>query len=450
MNKVRLAGILAVAAVTVAAAPAVVGAQAATLTGTRIVFSPPGETVSYLDRQVTFAGTLETAVPSGQVAQVLPDEPVQVTFDPGVRGIDLPIADVTTDANGQFTVTTTVPVPGLIVATFAGDASYRAGIGEASAHVAPGAAALPARITFGPVAPAPAYSTVTVAGQVSMQLPDGTWVPSPYAPVEPIGGTDVSWQGLADADGQFTETFKAFPGSPLQMYTSAYGGDWSGDAFSPDLFVPLTTLPTQAQDVTPSEVSVTANMTLNSVVQYMDDTGQWQPAPGATAQLAFQPGCSGGMVPAATAVGAATGLLTFHVPGYLVHGAPDVGCWQVRVPQQGAYLASRSDDVRVTADIPVSLNNVKLRWSRGRAWLSGTLDRAVGRTSLAHRLITVYLGRGRGWTRVGPAVRTGASGSFSFSLAGWPRGYYQARFAGSPFPGGGYDGVNSKRVWYRG
>jgi len=449
----RLAGVLAASIVTAAATAPLAGAQAAATIGTHIVFSPPGQAVTYSDSQVTFQGTLETAAPSGQSPQVLPGEPVQVTETVG--RLSLPIASVTTDANGQFTVSTTVPVPGGIAATFAGDATYRAGVGEFSAHRSATAAVLPARISFGPVAPAPAYSTVTVTGQVTMQLPDGSWVPSPYAPLRSLSGAVFAGAGMADANGQFTETIEADPGNPLQMYASDDGDDWSGAAFSPDLVVPLTTFPTRVQPVTPSEVRVSPSTALYTQVQYQDDTGQWQPDPGATAQISYEPGrCSGPPIQAATAVSDSSGDLAFHVPGYLVRGAPDVGCWQVTVPSAGAYLASQSIWAAVSAEVPTWLNNTKLRWSGRRARLTGTLDDAPGAGPLAGRTITIYREVGRIWRRVG-SVKTGPAGGFSFSLVGRPRSYYQARYAGGALPagdaaGGRYLAVSGKRIWYRG
>lgn len=87
--------------------------------------------------------------------------------------------------------------------------------------------------------PAAPGATVTYGGQVTMQAPDGTWVPSPYTPVNSnsLGGQcgTLSENGnFTDADGRFSSvpSVQVRPGAIFYLATNDDSGlsGWSGNS----------------------------------------------------------------------------------------------------------------------------------------------------------------------------------------------------------------------------
>src|SRR5690348_2495316 len=114
-------------------------AIAATPTSTEIVLTPIRD-IAYGDSTVTIHGTLETGPASG--ARPIAGEPVALRLQSSWSQTNL--GTVTTDDDGSFSLTTTLPEPGSVVAEYAGDADY-----DRSSHaVRVTATHLPARVTL--------------------------------------------------------------------------------------------------------------------------------------------------------------------------------------------------------------------------------------------------------------------------------------------------------------
>src|SRR5262245_2591118 len=78
--------------------------------------------VTYGDTTVTIQGTLETYSATVSARQPIANEPVAIRLENRWTKTDL--GSVTTQADGTFSLTTTLPTPGTVWAAFGGDANY--------------------------------------------------------------------------------------------------------------------------------------------------------------------------------------------------------------------------------------------------------------------------------------------------------------------------------------
>jgi hypothetical protein len=426
LRRSTLAVAAGVAAIAGLAAPAGFASAAAAPVHTLISFSPASQEVTYATRQITIQGTLDSD--SGGVVQGLPDEPVSLTLDVANYTVSLPLASVTTNSSGQFSLDTTVPVPGTVVAKFAGNTTYAATQRLSYVYRDPktlAATDFPAKVVLAPVSPAPAYSTVTTTGQVLMKLPDGTWTPSPYAPLGVIGSGDTTPRYAADSDGDFAVHFNVIPGLVQQVEAFGGGGGWSGSATSSPLTIPLSVYPTDIADPFAPQWSSVADMTFSATTQYQNSAGQWLGLAGVKVGLFYQALGSTRWIPKGAGTSSAGGALTIsHVSGFLPDGevASAAGVWQLRIAASPRYLASVSSLVVVDVTVPVWLNGVVITHSEHRSYLTGVLDDRHLSGPVAGQEVRLYF-HGR---RVATA-RTNASGKFSFLMTGRPYGSYEIR-----------------------
>lgn len=202
-----------------------VPASASTLQNTVIEnFASSVQTVAY-EQPVTFTGELVTITTLGTRTPV-PDEPVQIQLQPPGQGGFVPVASGTTDAGGQFTITTTLPSGGPVRAAFAGDT----GLGLAPGYSDPAfgivldVTHLSSRLVLDPVpGSVPAGTPVTFSGTMQVQV-NGAWQPYADAPItftmEPYTSSqpNVRYVTTTDAEGRFTLT------EPLSETS-----DWSVD-----------------------------------------------------------------------------------------------------------------------------------------------------------------------------------------------------------------------------
>jgi hypothetical protein len=322
------------------------------------------------------------------------------------------------------------------MASFAGTAAYGPSAAVSSVPNADAARPMPAKIVFGPVAPAPVYSRLTVSGQVLMQLPDGTWVPSPYAALQGGAGEDVGLSpDWASADGDFTVSFRVDPSVDVQLVTLAYDGSWSGDAVSAPLVVPLSVFPTQAQLAATRPIEDLRDMSFTGTVDYANSQDQMLPDAGAVVTLKYQPLASPTWIPVATATSNSAGDVTFgHVSGYLTGGrlALASGVWEISFPATATMLAGNSAFIGELVDEPVWLNDVQITHSGNRAYLTGVLDDDHRRGPVAGQRVTIA------WGHHKATAKTGANGEFSFLLTGRPAGIYVVSYAGHSMPGGAF------------
>jgi hypothetical protein len=394
----------------------------------------------YLDPQVTITGTLETAV-AGQAPQPLPGEPVslELEYENGRATQDL--GTFTTDDNGVFATTITAAVPGSVLATFAGNSVHGPRVKMASWHAA---TTLPAQITVSPIAPAPYGSSVAVSVQVTMQLPDGTWVPAPYAPIQPWScpdGPEASY--YTNASGQATEDLLAepTPGCFLDSNGNAENS-WTGQVLSNRVIVPLTTFPTQVTDFGPGatlkagEVSIDA-LNFLGFAQYIDAADTPEDYPGATVQLYFQPAGSTTWHLEGTTMVSGDIFQFPTVSGYLPHGRLATGLWEAVIPAAGSYLASSIINDSVILSVPIYMRNTKIRRVGHTRYLTGTLH-YLPHGGLLHGVkVKLLVQRSNGKTRTERTVTTNSKGYFSLRLTMPKAGNqlaYAAYYAGGPLP----------------
>jgi hypothetical protein len=428
---------------------------------TRIVFTKGYGTqpIDYVHRTVTIAGTL-LAGPPGGPNQPVPGEVVHLKLDVADYTVAIPLGDVTTDANGQFTLTTTVPSPGDLLANFDGDATY-AGTERLQflyrANVP--ASDLPATISVDPIAPAVPGATITYTGKVTMTAPDGSQVPSPYVPVDALSGDDcgtISNGGWTDGNGQFTVTTIVNPGGICLLETSDDSGNsgWSGTAVSGRVIIPLSVYPTKVEfdpgtlDL-PQQIS---SLNFAADAYYQDASGEWNYVPGATsASLYLQlTGSSGWMLMASTSSTSST-ILFNNISGYLPGGQLAIGCWQIMLDASPSYLAGRSPVHCFQVTISTLLNDFRLHTAGRSARLTATLDDAHQAGPLGGQPVYLYYQTPghQSWHRVASA-RTNPVGKVSFLLTGRPVGHYRARYPGATIGLGTYLSAVTSPIRYAG
>lgn len=423
---------------------------------TTVVFpQPPFQQIDYSHRQVTIQGTLQTVVPAGQTPQGISGEPVQLTLEAAGGRFAVPLGQVTTDGSGHFSLTSALPVPGLVVPQFAGDSTYAPNSGrtmEYYRNVATLAATdFPAKITVDPITPTTLGSKIAITGEVTMQLPDGTWVPSPF---EPVGYT--CGPGWTDINGRFSVPVTV--SMPSQCVLNTVNGDswgWSGPAISM-VTITLSVHPTavHAFSATSSYPQPIGNMGFAGDAEYQIEDGYWSSYPNAAAELFCQPAGSKKWLLVAKTTGPVYGVVSFdHISGYLPGGLLGAGGWQLRLPAAPGYQASQSAVYYASVTVPTWLNNVAVKRTGHHALLTGVLDDHHRTGPIASQRVFLYrqASRHSGWQRVA-AVKTGATGKFSFTLTGRPSGRYRVTYLGARFAGslGTYLTSTSRAIRYAG
>jgi hypothetical protein len=199
-------------------------AQATSIEG----FASSVLTVAY-QQPVTFTGELVTAAAQAPV----PDEPVQIEFEPVATDAFVPVATGTTGSGGQFAITTTLPSGGYARAVFAGDtgltptSSAGFGILLQAAHV-------PSRLVLDPVpSGVPAGTPVTFSGTMQVQV-NGTWQPFAGIPLtllmEPYTSTqsNARYATTSGSDGRFSLTETINETSAWSVDTTLNDSYWAG------------------------------------------------------------------------------------------------------------------------------------------------------------------------------------------------------------------------------
>src|SRR5258708_4920062 len=99
-------------------------AAALTATGLKMGRTSP---ITYANPQTTFSGTLENGPSAASPGQGIGAEPVDLTLmTPDGTAVEADLGTVTTAADGTFSLTATMPHPGLVYARFAGDSAHAA------------------------------------------------------------------------------------------------------------------------------------------------------------------------------------------------------------------------------------------------------------------------------------------------------------------------------------
>jgi hypothetical protein len=434
---------LAVVALVITLAwPAIRADGATQLTPPRLIVSVSPSQVSYSDPTFTISGTLETA---GQTPQPLPGEPVQLSFSWEGFSTSESLGSVTTDASGDFSVTAQAPAPGVFHASFAGDTSYGA-VGAAITVSSTGPLPIQIAVQSGT---GPYDTTVQATVQVTMQLPDGSWVPAPYSPITANGcsGPDAGKLGWTDSSGDLTLQLTNDPDGRCDLYS--YGsteGSWTGYGSAPVPFT-LTTFPSEISSFYPVTVvnddgQVPVNdIDLAGVAMHEDATGTEGSYPGAMIDLYFQAHGSTTWNLVATAQAGPSGWFQFPtVPGYLPGGHLAVGLWKAEIPAAPPYL-SGSDEMVLVLSVPTWMRRVHPTSFRNGYSLSGNLNYLphggpLHGVRVALRVRPEDSSRAH-WRRVRTVV-TNDNGRFTFLLPrvaahGEPM-TYQVTYRGGPLP----------------
>jgi hypothetical protein len=261
-----------------AAVPLGVVSTASAATSTILRLTLP-TAISYGDRRTTIAGTLVTG------SQGLGGKPVALTLYASDRTTVLAdLGTVTTAADGTFSLSTAVPGPGMLRATFAGDDTYARGIAQTWVNVT---SRLPSRIQLDPLPTTVDPNTdFTVSGQVQEQAPDGSWEPANWAEVYLLYPGDKSQ--YVGPDGRFS--FTAQESVPTNWTVSAQpdGSSFAAASTTPAQFVNVPPEPTRITSLTVRSNGVAQKgLTLTAHADILA-AGQWKPYTGKL-DFFFQP-----------------------------------------------------------------------------------------------------------------------------------------------------------------
>jgi hypothetical protein len=416
----------AIGLLTVPTATQASGAAAAA-TPTQIVnFTAAPSVVSYPNPQITVSGVLET---TGLSPQPLARTMLTLWF---AQGAGAEAYNVKTDAAGRFKLVTTQVVPAPVVATYYGDPPLY-GASSATANLT-AAQVYPANVVLDPIAPAPVYSTVAVHGTLLMQLLDGSWVPSPDAPVQ--FDQTAFLHTFTDINGRFSIVAEAYPGHPLTISTSAgLGGTfwWSGATTAGPLFLPLSADPISVcgaigADVTPAPA---AGIGFTIHTCYVDATGAGHNYSGKV-RLYFQPAAGGSRTRVSAATTGADGFAHVTVSGYLPGGGLAAGNWNWVVPAAPGFAAADTGPFPVVISVPTKITGVRFSRSGAKERLNGSLSyRTAGVPGAA--VVIEHFRSGR-WRQVA-IVRTNAKGQFAYRFSRRLTGQYRIAYRGSALPG---------------
>lgn len=416
-------GAVGVLAVT-AAAPA---AAAAVVTPTQIVdFTASPSVVSYPDPQITVSGVLETAGPS---PQPLAKTMVNLSFPQGAGEEGY---GVFTDAAGHFRLLIAQVVPAPVVVRYLGDALYGASSATASVTAAQ---VYPAKIVLDPITPAPQYSIVAVTGTLLMQLPDGSWVPSPDALVQ-YSQVEAFLHTFTDLNGKFSVAAEVDPGVPLTISTPAgFGGTfwWSGAATSGPLFLPLSADPTWVCGAVGPGFTPAPAAGIDFAIHtcYADAAGATHNYSGKV-QVYFRPAGGSSWTLMATTTTGADGFGHVTVSGYLRGGGLAAGNWRWKVPAAPGFAASATGPFPVVISVPTKITGVRFTRSGAQERLTGRLSyRTAGVPGAT--VVIEHFSRGR-WLQVA-IVRTNASGGFAYRFSPHLTGMYRIAYRGHALPG---------------
>jgi hypothetical protein len=208
------------------ALPAVASsAQSTTIDG----FASSVSTVAY-QQPVVFTGELVESLTKNPV----PNEPIQIQIQPPGGTMSVPVAAGTTEADGHFTITTTLPSGGSVSAVFAGDTELAPSHSSPAWGISLRAEHLPSRLMVDPVpASVPAGKPVTFSGTMQVQV-NGTWQPFQDAPLTLTMEPDTSSQPnlryptTSGAAGRFSLTEPVSQTSAWSVDTTLNGTYFEG------------------------------------------------------------------------------------------------------------------------------------------------------------------------------------------------------------------------------
>jgi hypothetical protein len=416
---------------------------------TAVSLSGLPSTIGYADRQQTAQGILQTRVVAGLTPQPVSGATITVFEIEDDNSVDVTLGTTITDANGHYSLQVTLVGPGEVVANYAGDTTYFRSRGEAPRITA--SALLPTKVTLqGPASSVP-DAFIQVTGQVTIQAPDGTWVPAPYTAMDMTGLGITPAYSSTDADGRFSFTAKsANGGAPAACVSPGDDATFATATCSARLVTRWTSYPVRITDFSPShEPENPGNFGFFGAATYeQDDSGTEHPYIG-TMNLAYLSKASNNWVQLpqnawthmATGTTDTDGYGSFVVSGFLpgTKGRLAIGgLWTVQTPAHGLFQADYNTlwagGARV--DAWTYLTGTKIVKRGKYRYLIGYLndDHTVG--PIPKEKVRIYTRPGKTYLpKYLATVTTASNGEFSFKLTG-RTDYYQAVFPGTPMPGG--------------
>jgi hypothetical protein len=253
-----------------AAVPLGAVSTASAATSTVLRLNPP-TAISYGDRQTTIAGTLVAD------SQGLGGKTVALTLYATDRTTLLAdLGTVTTADDGTFSLTTAVPGPGMLRATFAGDDTYTKGIAQTWVNVS---SRLPSRIQLDPLPTRVDPDTdFTISGQVQEQIPDGSWEPVDWAEVYlSYPGSKSQYTG---PDGRFSFTAQESVPTNWKVSVEPDGSSFAAASTTPAEFVDVPPEPTRITSLTVRSNGVAQKGLTLTVHADVLAGGQWKPYTG--------------------------------------------------------------------------------------------------------------------------------------------------------------------------
>lgn len=395
-------------------------------TPTQIVWTSVSPSVlSYPGGEVTVKGVLETTT---SPPQMIAGASVSVSSLDGATGDS---ADLFTNSAGQFTWMTNELVPLPITAQFSGDQQYARISSTAKVEAAQ---LFPTKIVLDPIKPKPIFSPVKVTGTLLMQLPDDSWVPSPYALMQ--SNQPGLPRTFTDQNGKFAMGAEVDPGHPLIIETSAgLGGTfwWSGDATTGPVVVPMYPDPTSVcgaigSDFTPSPVG---DIGFHIHSCYVDATGAGHDYAGA-AQLFFQPAAGGRWTLMTKTQTGDDGMSHVDVSGYLAGGALAAGNWKWVIPAATGFAKSSTGPFAVVITVPTKISGLKFTRSGAKERLTGRLSYRTAGVAAAPVVIEHF--SGGHWRNVA-TVHASSSGGFGYTFSRRLTGRYRVLYRGAALPG---------------
>lgn len=450
----------ALATVPLSAAPA---ASADTAASTTVRLGRP-TTITYSDRRTTITGTL---VDTGSGA-ALGGEPLHLTMYAADRTTALAdLGDVTTAADGTFGLTTAVPGPGELRATFAGDDTHARGVGQTAVVVD---SRLPGRVLLDPPpATVDPDTDFTISGQAQEQTPDGSWEPANWAQVHLSSSNAYVYVGQ---DGRFSFTTRESAPADWTVYLESDLSSFAAAATSPTEFVDVPAWQTRVASLIVHSNGVAQKGLQITVHADAQTGGRWAPYTGKL-DLYFRPKGSADWRamttdPSAPSVNA-NGDYAFsdvvcptrHIPSADGKGLQSLVCedgsWQAGVervtsaPGRTAVSPSTGDEVpTVPQKYATAVVNKKIVSSGRSRYLHATLWEPLGQDPggyigmVPHQPVKLYY-RYRGgkvWHYVTTTTADG-DGRLSVKLTGTHR-YYRLVYGGSTL----YAGTTSGRVYF--
>jgi hypothetical protein len=403
-----------------------------------------GPTITYGDATVAVSGRL---VQYSSQTTGIPDEPIQIELGAGTA-----VGTSTTDADGNFSITVSLPTGGYLRAEFFGDTAQGYGATGTSGTLIPETKAL-TRVTLNAQPKlVPAGTKLTFTGKAEVQVA-GTWQPLPGARVVLQLGSgqslDPMGEAVTDASGAFT--LPAVADTEFGQWLAAVEApsySLYGNSQSNLVMVGVIYQTRIAAVAVPATREAHQSFTITGTAQVWNDA-TWTGYPGMWVRYYYQvQGSSTWVYDAQTQTNASGGFssIAFVKPGHFV--------WQVRVPAyvsadkflpsaSGTYKSFITDHTCVTGFYVSHSSGRTLVHARVQDWC------ANGQLSFGEvkgKVVNVYYHPAGSTTgRLIAQPHTDADGFVVYTIYSVLRGYFKVIF-----PAQGYYLASASKTVYAG